>query len=153
MTEILGHLDSIIQLENCSSIILAGDLNFHFARNNRFTQTVQEYFSQNNLEVFWGSSNENIQAIDYTHMSKNGNRISFSTIDHFVSNKSVLDATTDAGVIHSPLNSSSHSPIFVKLEVGRLNKSIEQVPSLKRVCWSKATEKHKNDYCDALTQY
>ena len=55
-------------------------------------------------------------------------------------------------MIHSSLNTSNHSPIFIILEVGKLNVHIENVPSCERTDWPKATDKHQDNYCNAVSK-
>ena len=110
---LLSEIQSIIDQVGPCNVILIGDLNCDFGRNNRFTETVQEYCCNTNIEVFGGSlQTDCIQPVDFTHMSKSGNRTFLSTVDHFVGNKRVIDATSDAGVIHSSLNMSNHSNFY-----------------------------------------
>ena len=52
LIEILSQINTIRESADCSSILLAGDLNCDFGRNNRFIETVQEYCCNTNIEVF-----------------------------------------------------------------------------------------------------
>ena len=92
-----------------------------------------------NMTIFWEAYSTNIQAIDYTHMFVSENSSSFSTIDHFVSNNQVLNAITEAGVLHNSQNTSNHSPIFVKIYVGHLQVNTEESKSSLRTSWAKAS--------------
>ena len=77
------------------------------------------------LNILWqnpdADPNHNIQDVDYTHLQVSNNVPAYSIIDHFVVSPQVLNVITEAGVIHSGANPSSHSPIFAKLEVGKLD--------------------------------
>ena len=145
-TEILGTLadiTSMIDSADCQSVLIAGDLNSHFARNTRFTNTIMDHFAESNLHVFWETNSNQIQVVDYTHLFVSNNVSSSSTIDHFVSNQRVLDATTDAGVIHHAENNSNHSPIFMKIDVGKLQVVVEKCVSAPKTSWAKADEDAK----------
>ena len=87
-----------------------------------------------------------IQAVDFTHQFISNKTCAISTIDHFVSNHQVLLATTEAGVLHHPENTSNHSPIFVKIDAGSLQVDVEQCTSSPRTSWTKATEEEKSRY-------
>jgi hypothetical protein len=79
------------------------------------------------------------------------NTSSFSTIDHFVSNCRGYAATTEAGVIHNAGNTSNHSPIYAKIDVGQLKVDVEQSKSISRTSWSKASEDNKAAYIEAVS--
>ena len=125
-------------------------MNSHFARNNRFTNTIQKYFDDKNLKVLWEAPNTSIQPVDYTHMFISEKISSFSTIDHFVSNSRVVESITDAGVHHSALNPSNHSPIYAKIDVGHLKTEVEECHSTKRTSWAKASEEAKAGYSETV---
>ena len=56
LVTLLADLRSVVQLSECHSVILAGDLNCHFERQNRFTNLVQEELSDlGPMPDFWQS--------------------------------------------------------------------------------------------------
>ena len=148
---LLADITNLISSSDCHSVLIAGDLNCHFVRNTRFTNLVKNHFEDMNMTIFWEAYSTNIQAIDYTHMFVSENSSSFSTIDHFVSNNQVLNAVTEAGVLHNAQNTSNHSPIFVKIYVGHLQVNTEKSKSSPRTSWAKASEEAKIKFRDTLT--
>ena len=151
---LLSGIQQAIQDGECNNVLVAGDLNCHFARKTRFTDIVKNYFIEAGLTIFWENSinNENIQAVDYTHMNT-ANRIpALSTIDHFVSSMKVFESVVEAGVIHSGMNQSNHSPIYTKIQVGKLNTGLEFIKSEKRVAWDKATDMAIRNYKTSLSE-
>ena len=84
LLQLLADLSNLIDNADCLNVFLAGDMNSHFARNNRFTNTIKKYFDDKNLKVLWEAPNTSIQPVDYTHMFVSEKISSFSTIDHFV---------------------------------------------------------------------
>ena len=150
LLETLADITNMIEVSNCQNILIAGYLNSNFARNNRFTNTIKDFFVDSNLHVFWDAEHDNIQDVGYTHHSVSNKVSSFSTIDHFVSNQRVLDAVLEAGAIHAAENSSNHSPIFVKLGVGRLQVNVEEYRSVPKTSWCKADEDSKNKYKESV---
>ena len=147
---LLADLNNLIDNANCLSVLLAGDMNSHFARNTRFTNTIKNYFDDKNLKIFWETPNNKIQDVDYTHMFVSDRTTSFSTIDHFVSNFRVFDATTEAGVHHDAQNPSNHSPIYVKIDVGQLKTNVETCHSASRTSWAKASDEAKAAYTQSV---
>ena len=147
---ILADTTNLINASDCPSILIAGDLNCHFVRNTRFTNIVRNQFEDLNLNIFWEANNNKIQSVDYTHLFVSENNVSTSTIDHFVGSSRVVNCITEAGVIHHAENTSNHSPIFVKLDVGHLHVSVESCTPNPRTSWSKASEEAKNKYRAAV---
>ena len=94
------------------------------------------------LKSVWENTHENdcIQFVDYTHINIANQVPAYSTIDHFVGNPIIIQAVTEAGVLHSGENQSNHSAIFTRLDVGHFNNDIEIIKSEKKVNWSKATD-------------
>ena len=75
---------------------------------------------------------------------------SLSTIDHFVSNPRVLNAVTEAGVLHNVLNTSNHSPIYVKIDVGQLKVDVEKHKATSRTSWAKSSEDNRLAYSESV---
>ena len=146
LLKLLADITNTINSAACHSVLIAGDLNCHFSRNSTFTRTVHGYFEDLNLTIFWENPSDKIQAVDFTHQSASNNIRSISTIDHLVSNHQVILATKEAGVLHHPENTSNHSPVFVKLDVGSLRVDVEEVVPLPRTSWAKASEEAKIKY-------
>ena len=75
----------------------------------------------------------------------------FSTIDHFVLSKRLLDSVVDARVVHSGDNPSNHSAIYLKIDTGFLNLVLEHPKIEERANWSRATEDAKAAFRDTLS--
>ena len=70
-----------------------------------------------------------------------------SLLDHFFISELLLDAVTDAGVIHHPDNSSDHEPIFCVFESITLQPSvITTAPQAPRPSWKRASSEQKEKY-------
>ena len=74
--------------------------------------------------------------------------MSTSVIDHFVSNEQLFNCVAEAGVIHSGDNTSCHSSIFAKFNLGNIDFTSEKIINPKKVNWSKASEEAKHHYMD-----
>ena len=44
LLKVLADITNTIQIADCHSVLIAGDLNCHFSRNTRFTRTVHSHF-------------------------------------------------------------------------------------------------------------
>ena len=140
---VLAEIRRMVDISNCHNILVAGDLNCDFSRQNRFVRTIRDFFEDIGLVSFWAQDdNENI--------SNNNGASYLSKIDHFISNERVYNAVVEASVIHSGENLSDHSPIFCKLNVGELDVSLENEIRTKVPSWKKATEDDKNIYNTCL---
>ena len=154
-TELLTLLTDIrlsVRESDCHNILLAGDLNCHFLRNNRFTNTVKNFLEDSSLIIFWENrgENQNIKNVDYTHINTANKIPAFSSIDHFAGSQRVFQSVAEAGVVHSGDNCSNHSAIYTKLLVGELNLETETINSEKRSNWAKATDVAISQYKSTL---
>ena len=154
-TELLGLLSDIqtvIMQSGISNIWLTGDLNCDFSRRTKFTRTVQDYFTDMSLSLVWENCHNlsNVSRPSYTYMSTANGAPCYSIIDHFACNQRLLPIISEAGVIHSGANTSNHSAIFAKLNIGDINISEEKVTSTKHIEWSAATEGAKQAYQSRL---
>ena len=150
LLKVLTDIANTIQSAATHSVLIAGDLNCHFARNSRFTSTVQTFLEDLNLKIFWENPSDMIEPVDFTHQSFNNGSCSISTLDHFVSNEIVISAVQEAGVIHHPDNTSNHSPIFVKINAGNLKVDVCKTQSPPRTSWTKASEEARLEYVNTV---
>ena len=148
LLKLLSDIQNTIINSNCGNIWLAGDLNAHFLRNNRFTNLVKDYLEELRLYLLWENIDqlESIQDIDYTHMFSANGILSFSTIDHFAYSRRLLTKLYEARVIHSGENTSNHSAIFARLNLGEFDEQLEQNKQVKRVNWEKSSEQARLEY-------
>ena len=65
--EVLADITNMIHNEDCSNVLIAGDLNCHFARNTSFTRTVRNHFQELNLSILWEIPDCRIQSVDFTN--------------------------------------------------------------------------------------
>ena len=132
---LLTEIRSIIEGGHYSNILLAGDFNCHFERNNSFTNLIGDYLYDLGLQILWSSDEAKIENVDYTfHSSKNG-IVSYSVIDHFAVNQALMDKIITAGVVHNGENLSNHEAIFMKIDVGKIDPKLEVIPPTSRPCW------------------
>ena len=156
-TELLTLLEDIkrvVESSECLNVMLAGDLNSDFARQNKFTDIVEEYLSELGLIIFWQNTDEDpnhmIQNVDFTNRHEANDNVSYSVIDHFASSRCIYNAVKEAGVLHSGENTSTHSAIYAKIVVEKLNLSVESHPREPKVNWNKASSQAKAHFKDDL---
>ena len=130
LVNLLADLRSTIEQSECLNVMIAADLNCHFARYTRFTNHVQDSLQDLNLTILWqnpdGNPDHSIEDVSYTHCSVVNKVAHYSTIDHFATSRRVFDDIIEAGVIHSGENLSNHSAIFIKIKVGNLDLQLEK---------------------------
>ena len=152
----LTDIEGIIRQAGCNDVILAGDMNSHFLRQTRFTSIIRDFCVSHNLLVLWEnpdpSPNHFIANIDYTYCKITKDLVTNSTIDHFFVSQRVYGVIEEAGVIHSGENTSDHSPIYVKFNVGNLDLSLEESNIPLRVKWSDANSDAKNNFNMCLSE-
>ena len=133
----LSEVENIVTNTEHNDIVWGSDLNWDMARNSQFAQIVSRFIEKLNLVTLWNHHN-----IDHTYEQLCRNdRVSQSTIDHFILSPRLLPLVVDCGVVHRGDNLSFHSPIWVKLRVGALplKNSVNTSPE-KKPSWSRASQ-------------
>ena len=153
---LLAEIKSVASRAECPNVLIAADLNCHFARQTRFTSLVEESLVVDlGLNIMWQNPDSDpshiIQHVDYTHLQVVKNVPAFSTIDHFAVSQSVYNVVSEAGTLHSGDNPSNHSAIFAKLRVGELDLELETLSSEPKISWDKANEDAKLNYKNVLS--
>ena len=138
----LSSIQDLLQRNDYNSVVWTGDINADFCRNNGFTKYIQSFIEENNLTEAWKKF-----PVDFTHVQEQNGKSSTSTLDHFMLSENIVDAVTDAGVLHLVNNFSDHCPIYCQISIN----GIEKLPSVPTNCipkpsWKNATEQQKNDY-------
>ena len=83
--------------------------------------------------------------ITYTHLHTDFKLT--STLDHFSVNESLLSLVVDAGVLHLGDNLSRHSPIILKLDLGKIPaRKVVTAVLPKRPAWYKADQEAIDQY-------
>ena len=146
LNEVFQNIINILEDNNFSSFLLCGDINCDFLRNSGHVRCVQNFLDEFSLQKSSDSYD-----VDFTHSHEVQDAQYFSTIDHFFWNEEFTEQVGEAGVLHSPDNSSDHSPIFcvINVEPGLVDKT--NLPSVKRKpCWDKASQGEKEIFKTSL---
>ena len=105
LLNLLADIQTLVAQSQCAHVLIAGDLNCHFNRYNRFTYTVQEFMEEINLILLWlnpdSNPNHRIDTVDLTYCSVNNGIASYSTLDHFAMSQQLFNAVAEAGVINT----------------------------------------------------
>ena len=154
LIKLLTDIQTVVLQSHVQNILLAGDLNCDFSRNTRFTRLVHDYLNESSLKLLWENSDlvDCDVDVDFTFMSTANGTNSISTIDHFACSSRIFNIISEAGVIHSSANTSNHSPIFVKLDIGNLDLKTEKSEVPRHVEWSAATNTAKAEYKAKLAE-
>ena len=109
-------------------------------RTSGFSSCMKQFMERLGLVSVWEH-----HPVSYTHIHTD--LTSTSTLDHFVVNERLLSVIAGAGVLHLGDNLSRHSPIMLKLDLGRLpvqRKTKTSSPS--RPAWYKSEQSHRDEY-------
>ena len=101
---------------------------------------VQQFMERLGLISVWEH-----HPVSYTHIHTDMNAT--SPLDHFIVNERLLSLIVDAGVLHLGDNLSRHSPIVLKLDLGKIPaRKITSSGTPKRPAWYKADQEAKAQY-------
>ena len=112
LEDVLASIENLIVTHQCRNVVIVGDLNTDYKRNNGRVNRLETFLSTNNLESSWS-----IFDIDYTHEFEKEDVTYTSTLDHVIWNTDLHEAVLDSGVLHVVTNTSDHSPIYCDLDI------------------------------------
>jgi endonuclease/exonuclease/phosphatase family metal-dependent hydrolase len=149
-TELMSTLEAIQRVltdNDFHSVIWCGDINADFLRNTTFTKIVDDYVRDSQFVKAWSKF-----SVDYTHIYERDERTYTSTIDHVFWNEGSTEHVKEANVIHLPGNLSDHSPVYCKLETGKmkLGKEVKHIKKNPIPNWKRASDEQKGQYTDSL---
>ena len=143
----LKTIESIMDNNTFSDILIQGDLNWDQSRNSGHSLLMKEFTERIGVRSVWERF-----PVSFTHIHTDVK--STSVLDHFLCNEGLLDFVTDAGVLHLGDNLSRHSPIMLKLSVGDIPSRVPGVslPQPQRPAWYKATPDNIEEYTLVLNE-
>ena len=110
---VLNDIETLLDNTQYNDILISADMNWDMSRQTGFAVTVRTFLDRLNLCSVWED-----YPIDFTHIHTDNKAV--STLDHFICNARLLQFVTDCGVMHLGDNTSRHSPIVLKLDLGSL---------------------------------
>ncbi len=111
LEDVLIAIENLIGSHQCDNIVIAGDLNTDYKRENGRVTRLKSFLEHNSFDLAW-----NTFKVDFTHEFELEGTTFTSTLDHVIWNQSFSTSVLDAGVTHSPSNTSDHSPIHCSIK-------------------------------------
>ena len=144
LLSLLTDIEAVMDNTQFDDVLISADMNWDMSRQTGHAVTVRRFIDRLNLCSVWES-----HAIDFTHIHTDNKAV--STLDHFICNARLLEVVTDCDVMHLGDNTSRHSPIVLKLNLGVLPVKTRTNPvRAKRPAWYKATEEETNNFTHIL---
>ena len=139
-------IECVINQHKDHKIIMAGDLNVDFNRENAHDCYMKCLLDRHDYTVCWDLP---IAENDYTYSNEWTN--SFSQIDHFCFSQDLLDCVEKVCVYESEINPPGHRPIIsvIKSHPGLVEKA-ELNNNDKRIQWQKVTNYDITVYKDKM---
>ena len=147
LLETLDHIRNILNKNEFNHILWTGDINSDFLRNTGHVNVVKQFIEEFSFQPSW-----QLFDVDFTNYHEVDGESFTSTIDHFFWDCHLTDKVLDSGVLHHPSNLSDHSPIYCKIDTGK----IECDPVTKKVqpppkpSWKKSSNHEKENFVQGL---
>ena len=137
--EFQDTLDAIeLFIQQCAGkyIVLGGDINSDFTRQNAHDKCFLDFLERNSCVHVYGLQN---CVVDYTY--NNPNNDCFTCIDHFGVSNYICQSVKSVVVCREPLNPSYHLPVIVTLACDTERLQMDEVPSNNHVpiAWYKVS--------------
>ena len=144
MVTILTEIEHLLDTLEYDDVLLCGDLNWEMSRQTGFSIMIHQFMNRIGLASIWVSN-----PIDYTHIHTDEKSV--TTLDHFICNERLISLVKDCGPLHLGDNLSRHSPIMIKLDLGKLpNRQKTDTIKPRRPAWYKASQKEILNYRNKL---
>ena len=145
LNEVFSAIDKLRAANAHDELLLCGDRNADFSRQNAYIEKVKTFDSERNLECSW-----NKFEIDFTHIHTDDK--STAILGHFLWTQGMGNQVIDGGVLHLAENTSRHSPVWIKVEVSDIVKNKEEVVITNKVSWNKSTEEMKENFTNNVSE-
>lgn len=134
---VINEIEMLIECTVCDHVVICGDFNAAFERNNVQSNRLVEFIVRNDLCIGWDFPNTEVVPT-YVNTSLNH----ASRIDHFLVDRCMFDFIQCHEVSADPLNFSSHALLVLTVNIPH-NES--------KVTWVKATCAEKAAYRQQVT--
>ncbi len=108
----VSEIERSIDEVDHDQLVLCGDMNCDFSRNNAHSKYIETMTSRRGLKVGWYHDNAR-----YSHTYVNNDMTHQSTIDHYILSNELYQGVDNADVHISPLNPSFHRPVIMHLSL------------------------------------
>ena len=124
--DIMEEIEGVIATGQANNIILCGDCNTSFERNNAQSKCLSRFVARNDLELCWKHDDARISDT-YNHTTLGHH----SCIDHFIVSKNVFNKIKCMYVTSNGINMSKHDYLLLSLENFRSSTTAHKVPICK----------------------
>ena len=142
---VLNSLEVFLQSTECNAIIiLCGDWNTSFARQNVQTICLLDFMSRCDLKAVWDHDNA---TMGNTYVNNALGHL--SCIDHFITTNNIFCEVPYSGIVDDIANQSTHMPVelcFSMNGISRMTIAAEHANSSNKLQWYKMT-------CSDITAY
>ena len=147
--DVVNELEGLLHSTAYTDVVICGDFNTDFSRNNLQTNTLVEFLDRNDLRVGWDADCAEIYD---TYL--NVHLAHASRIDHFIMNSEVFENLAQHRVLADPINCSSHNALLLVFDAGSPVRTYEAPrPAFKsKPRWNAASDDQKALYKATLTQ-
>ena len=146
LLETLAVINDVINNNDFSHLLIAGDINFDFRRGSGHVNSVAKFVEENGLLKACDKF-----PFDFSHMSNDDNGFHTSLIYHFLWNSDLDIHIEDSGVIHSTDNDSDHCVIFCVIKCNQVKYTKTKEKTRKNnPDWNNSTDEMKTNYRNAL---
>ena len=142
-TDVLNDLELLLQCRAHDALILCGDFNTSFDRNNSHTRSLTNFMQCNCLKYVWNHINV-VQESTYVNLDLNQE----SCIDHYILTHNLYESVLSSFVHNSSLNPSHHRPVHlcIKIPVYHCDSSADSGNVEPSVDWAKVNDFHIKAY-------
>ena len=142
-TDVLNDLELLLQCQAHDALILCGDFNTSFDRNNSHTRSLTNFMQRNCLKCVWNHVNV-VQDSTYVNLDLNQE----SCIDHYILTHNLYECVLSSFVYDSSLNPSHHRPVHlcIKIPVYHCDSSVGSGNVEPSVDWAKVNDFHIKAY-------
>lgn len=147
--QVLNEIEGILNASLYDDVVLCGDFNTDFGRNNIQSLTLNQFIERNDLMIGWNSMRAKRDA---TYVNTDLNHL--STIDHVVVNENLFNSMNDMRVASDVMNRSYHSLIifsFKALSAQQCDDTSRGSLNERRGNWLKASKEQKDHYAHELS--
>ena len=113
LEEVLSEVSNLLNSCTFDDFIWIDDMNWDRNRNSGFAQILEKFICDHNIMDVWDKF-----PVKYTHIHTDFK--STSTIDRILTNERLLNVIQDPSALHIGENTSRHSHIYLKFDVGIL---------------------------------
>ncbi len=104
--EVMNSIEHVINTHSYNSVIVCGDFNTSFERNNAHYMYLTDFITRNQFKVCWDNP-----LVTKEHTYDNHALGHRSCIDHFIVSTNIFSAITESRVHHDVSNVSNHNVV------------------------------------------